>query len=105
MGLKEVKRKGQGDLLFLKTKMFNLLECSFVRIDSIGVLHLEFLNDIIFFFSGNEDKFVNLVKVIVLFCHVLGLKINLSKNCALTIYCAKDKVIALANLLGCEVET
>lgn len=43
--------------------------------------------------------------MIELFCYVLSLKINLSKNCFLGINYPEDKVIALEILLGCKVGT
>lgn len=88
-----------------RAKRFNLINCQSIRKDNIEVSYLQFADDTIILSLGNEDKFLNLVTMVELFCHVSGLKINLSMSCILSINCAKSKVIALANYLGSEVGT
>lgn len=57
----------------------------------------------LFLSTSDEEKFANLVKVIHISSYVFGFQLNLSKGCILGINCTKEKVVALANSLECEV--
>lgn len=57
-----------------------------------------------FFFAAPEkSNLTNLVKILLVFCSLLGLKINIGKSTLLRINLEEDEVQNLANIIGCSV--
>ena len=71
--------------------------------DKVMVSHLQFADDTIFFLEPEGSSFKNLLTVLALFCYVSRLKINVSKSTLLGIAVEEETILAMAELVGCEV--
>ncbi|XP_028085776.1 uncharacterized protein LOC114286749 [Camellia sinensis] len=63
-----------------RAKEVGLFEGLQVGRDKISVTHLQFADDTIFFFKGDESQIVNLCSVVRLFGVLFGLKVNLENS-------------------------
>lgn len=88
-----------------RAKEVGLFEGLQVSRDKISVTHLQFANDTIFFFEGDESQMVNLFSVVRLFGVLSGLKINLEKSRVAGINIDLSLIQRVAELLGCGIET
>ncbi|XP_028112427.1 uncharacterized protein LOC114310576 [Camellia sinensis] len=81
-----------------------VIEGFMVGRDRIGVTHLQFADDTIFFSSNEESKMGSLLKILRIFEIVSGLKVNLSKSSVVGINLGESYVRRVADMLGCSIE-
>ncbi|PON89716.1 hypothetical protein TorRG33x02_145500 [Trema orientale] len=71
--------------------------------DNVVVSHLQFADHMLFFMDAEKNSFINLLKVLGIFCLVSSLKVILEKSMLLGIGMDEGFVSELASMVGCEV--
>lgn len=68
----------------------------------IEVLHLQFVDDTLFFAKPDASNLMSLVRLLDIFCLALGLKINMAKSVLLGINLGEEETQHLVNIIGCS---
>ncbi|XP_071689538.1 uncharacterized protein [Rutidosis leptorrhynchoides] len=74
-----------------------------VGMDKIGLSHLQFADDTIFFGEWRSQNFCNLMKILKCYKNLSGLKINFHKSVLYGVGVASIDIEGLASRVGCKV--
>ncbi|XP_071726765.1 uncharacterized mitochondrial protein AtMg01250-like [Rutidosis leptorrhynchoides] len=72
--------------------------------DKVMVSHLQYADDTIFFGDWSKNNAKNLMKLLMCFEKISGLKVNLSKSCLYQVGVSIESVESLASVLGCNMD-
>ena len=67
--------------------------------------HLQYADDTIFFFTGDENQILNLYSILRIFGLISGLKVNFGKSSVVGINMQQDQLQSRASLLDCGIES
>lgn len=81
----------------------NIFEPFKVGKDKVVLSHLQFADDTLFFYSGNENSFFISNHVLAFFEEMSGLRINKGKCSVMGINCDEEKFSKWAELVGCDI--